>query len=85
MFKISSLPQKTIQFFFAIVKDLIKRRQKHNIMRPDMINILLETRKSGLEDVDSNKPSKTKMVINSFWKLMRPSYPGNEIYGHGCV
>jgi cytochrome P450 family 9 len=45
LFKISFFSEKMITFFTKIVKENIYSREKHGVVRPDMINLLLQARK----------------------------------------
>jgi cytochrome P450 family 9 len=40
---------KVSDFFYNIVKENIAKREKYGIVRPDMINLLMEARKNGLQ------------------------------------
>jgi cytochrome P450 family 9 len=46
IFNITLLSQKVGTFFTRLVKSNIESRKKHGIVRPDMINVLMEARKS---------------------------------------
>ncbi|CAH1376298.1 unnamed protein product [Tenebrio molitor] len=48
IFNITLFPQKVGTFFTKLVKSNIESREKHGIVRPDMINLLMEARKSGM-------------------------------------
>ncbi|XP_044272812.1 cytochrome P450 9e2-like [Tribolium madens] len=48
-FNISLFPKKGSDFFNNLVKSNIQSRLQHGIVRPDMINIMLEARKHGLK------------------------------------
>ncbi|XP_022907787.2 cytochrome P450 9e2-like [Onthophagus taurus] len=43
--QLSQLPSKETQIFTEIIKETLKKREKHNIIRPDMIQLLNEARK----------------------------------------
>ncbi|XP_044253639.1 cytochrome P450 9e2-like [Tribolium madens] len=45
--KITFFSKKVGKFFTKIIKDNIANREKHGIVRPDMIHLLLEARKNG--------------------------------------
>ncbi|EFA09242.1 cytochrome P450 9Z4 [Tribolium castaneum] len=47
---INFFPKAVSSFFRRLVKDNINNREKHGIVRPDMINLLLEARKNGLKN-----------------------------------
>jgi cytochrome P450 family 9 len=40
--------QKVAKFFTKLIKSNIESREKHGIVRPDMVNLLMEARKSGM-------------------------------------
>ncbi|KAJ3645299.1 hypothetical protein Zmor_022965 [Zophobas morio] len=75
--KISPFPEASIKFFSSLVQTNIDVRQKNNIVRPDMINILLDARKNAFQpeeaapdtgfavmrDSENFKLSKTKIDI----------------------
>jgi cytochrome P450 family 9 len=50
---LSLFSQKVGQFFSKLVKSNIESREKHRIVRPDMINLLMEARKNGLKHEES--------------------------------
>jgi cytochrome P450 family 9 len=49
--------QKVAKFFTKLIKSNIESREKHGIVRPDMVNLLMEARKSGMthEETQPNK------------------------------
>ncbi|EDW81111.1 uncharacterized protein Dwil_GK11195 [Drosophila willistoni] len=51
--KIDLFDKKSTQYFVRLVLDAMKYRQEHNIIRPDMINMLMEAR--GLLQTDKTK------------------------------
>ena len=48
-------PPSATTFFRAIIKDNIKKRQDNEIVRPDLIHLLLEARKGKLKFEDDDK------------------------------
>ncbi|XP_044253698.1 cytochrome P450 9e2-like isoform X2 [Tribolium madens] len=46
---VTFFPKQVSIFFRKLVKDNIANREKHGIVRPDMINLLLEARKNGFK------------------------------------
>nr|AKZ17700.1 cytochrome P450 monooxygenase CYP9Z62 [Tenebrio molitor] len=50
---VSLFSEKVGQFFSKLVKSNIESREKHRIVRPDMINLLMEARKNGLKHEES--------------------------------
>ncbi|KAH8391653.1 hypothetical protein KR200_008186 [Drosophila serrata] len=56
--KIELFDKKSTQYFVRLVLDAMKYRQEHNIIRPDMINMLLEAR--GLLQSDKTKTAPTR-------------------------
>ncbi|KAI7815406.1 cytochrome p450 [Rhyzopertha dominica] len=62
----------TIQFFKSIVLNNIKKRTEENIIRPDMIHLLMEARKGNLKhenDVDLGFATAEESEINKARKL----------------
>ncbi|XP_064215856.1 probable cytochrome P450 9f2 [Tribolium castaneum] len=45
LLKMKIIPTKVADFFTVIIKDTIKKRKEKNIIRPDMIHLLLEAQK----------------------------------------
>lgn len=54
------LPSKPASYFVAVMKDAIKEREAHNIVRPDMIHLLLEARKTGITNEEENEDTVTE-------------------------
>ncbi|XP_063916189.1 cytochrome P450 9e2-like isoform X1 [Zophobas morio] len=54
-FQIEVFPPSATTFFRAIIKDNIKKRQDNEIVRPDLIHLLLEARKGKLKFEDDDK------------------------------
>ncbi|KAK9752570.1 Cytochrome P450 [Popillia japonica] len=52
--KVRLFPGEIYDFFVNLIKDTIKVRETHGIVRPDMINLLLEARKGKKIDDTSN-------------------------------
>ncbi|KAI4464070.1 cytochrome p450 [Holotrichia oblita] len=52
--KISLFPSDIYDFFVNLTKDTIKARETHGIVRPDMLNLLLEARKGKKIEDSSN-------------------------------
>ncbi|RZC42249.1 p450 domain containing protein, partial [Asbolus verrucosus] len=50
---VTFFPKSVSNFFIQLVKENIESREKHGIIRPDMINLLLEARKSGFKNEES--------------------------------
>ncbi|XP_063915542.1 cytochrome P450 9e2-like isoform X1 [Zophobas morio] len=48
-FKVTLFSKQVADFFTSLVKSNIQSREKHGIVRPDMIHLLLEARKNGLK------------------------------------
>ncbi|XP_063915549.1 cytochrome P450 9e2-like [Zophobas morio] len=55
LFKIKLFSKKIGDFFTNLIKSNIQSREKHGIVRPDMVHLLLEARKSGLKH-EENEP-----------------------------
>lgn len=49
IFRVTVLSSKLSNFFSNIVKDTIKQREERSIKRPDMIDIMMEAKKGGLD------------------------------------
>lgn len=47
LLNISLFSKEVSRFFIQVVDDMIKMREEKGIVRPDMINLLLEARKGG--------------------------------------
>ncbi|XP_063916556.1 cytochrome P450 9e2-like [Zophobas morio] len=47
--KVTLFSKKVAEFFTNVVKSNIRSREKHGLVRPDMIHLLLEARKNGLK------------------------------------
>ncbi|KAH8382165.1 hypothetical protein KR009_002107 [Drosophila setifemur] len=57
LLKLELFDKKSTQYFVRLVLDAMKYRQQHNIIRPDMINMLLEA-----QGVLQNENTKTKPI-----------------------
>jgi len=53
--KVEIFDRKSTQYFVRLVLDAMKYRQEHNIVRPDMINMLMEAR--GIIQTEKTKAS----------------------------
>ncbi|KAJ3645265.1 hypothetical protein Zmor_022934 [Zophobas morio] len=53
LFKVRFFSEEVNKFFTSLVKTNIQSREKHGVVRPDMIHLLLEARKNGLKHEDS--------------------------------
>ncbi|XP_063916065.1 cytochrome P450 9e2-like [Zophobas morio] len=53
LFKVRFFSEEISNFFTSLVKTNIQSREKHGIVRPDMIHLLLEARKKGLKHDES--------------------------------
>lgn len=51
-FKVKFFDERTCNFFRSLVKDTITIREKENIVRPDMIHLLMEAKKGKLKHGD---------------------------------
>lgn len=60
-FKVNILPEKPAEFFQSIIKNAIKTRETQNIVRPDMIHLLLKAR-----NVDTENGEMHSMNISDF-------------------
>ncbi|ALC46039.1 Cyp9f2 [Drosophila busckii] len=58
LFKISLFDKKSTEYLVSLVLDAMKYRQEHNIIRPDMINMLMEAR--GMLPTDKPKPASNR-------------------------
>ncbi|CAH0564136.1 unnamed protein product [Brassicogethes aeneus] len=54
IFKLGVFSQSVATFFRSTIKETIEVREKNNIVRPDMINLLMEARKGNQIDDDDN-------------------------------
>ncbi|KAB0797172.1 hypothetical protein PPYR_08166 [Photinus pyralis] len=65
MLGVALLPKESTQFFFNAVRDTIQHREKNNVVRNDMLQILIELQKSNKE---SGKPMLTmeQMAAEAF-------------------
>nr|UUB32700.1 cytochrome P450 CYP9AZ1 [Dendroctonus valens] len=54
------LDKEASQYFRTVINDTIKVREENNIVRPDMINLLLEARKSPSENSSENEISRKR-------------------------
>lgn len=50
LFKLQFLDEKIDRFFRSLIIETMKIREKKNIYRPDMINLLMQVRKGGIKD-----------------------------------
>ncbi|XP_065167280.1 cytochrome P450 9e2-like [Atheta coriaria] len=55
LLKISLFTPKVTQFFKDLIHDTVKMREEQNIIRPDMINLLMEARKGRLQYEESSE------------------------------
>ncbi|KAJ3645270.1 hypothetical protein Zmor_022938 [Zophobas morio] len=53
LFQVRFFSKEVSDFFTSLVKTNIQSREKHGIVRPDMIHLLLEARKKGLKHDES--------------------------------
>ena len=56
-FKIRMLPETVVNFFYNTISETIKQREEKNIIRPDMIHLLMEARKGKRFQEDQSVPS----------------------------
>jgi len=54
-FKITIFDAKTVQFFRALLQETINYREKEHIIRPDMINLLIQAKQGKLTHSDNDK------------------------------
>ncbi|RZC39210.1 uncharacterized protein BDFB_009483, partial [Asbolus verrucosus] len=54
LFKVKLFSSEVADFFTRLVKSNIDSREKHGIVRPDMINLLMKARKDGLKHEESH-------------------------------
>lgn len=54
-FKVRMFSAEEIRFFYNIVSSTIEFREKHNVIRPDLIHLLMEAKKGKLKYEDSGK------------------------------
>ncbi|KAJ3645275.1 hypothetical protein Zmor_022941 [Zophobas morio] len=54
IFKVRFFSKEVSDFFTNVVTTNIRSREKHGVVRPDMIHLLLEARKNGLKHEDSH-------------------------------
>ena len=55
LFKISLFDQKTVNFFRTLVHGTMAHREKEHIIRPDMINLLMQAKQGTLTHSDNDK------------------------------
>lgn len=53
--KISFFGKEVTDFFTGIVEETIKMREEKGIVRPDMIQLMLEARKQNKKNIDSGE------------------------------
>ena len=56
-------PENAKKFFGPLVMDSMKHRDQHNIVRPDMINLLMQVRKGNLVHEKENQPEQGFSVV----------------------
>ncbi|XP_017777880.1 PREDICTED: cytochrome P450 9e2-like [Nicrophorus vespilloides] len=56
LLKIKILPEVATNFFGKVIKDSIKMREEQGIVRPDMIQLLMEARKGNMHDEKVEAP-----------------------------
>ncbi|RZC39558.1 p450 domain containing protein, partial [Asbolus verrucosus] len=59
LFHVTLFSKSVSNFFTKLVKENIKSREKYGIVRPDMINLLLEPRKCGIRNGESQSVQDT--------------------------
>ena len=61
LLRFTIFPEKTTQFFRSLVLDTMKTREEKGIVRPDMLQLLMEAKMSSLQDANTsdNKSEKT--------------------------
>ncbi|KAJ4428809.1 hypothetical protein ANN_25802 [Periplaneta americana] len=65
VFGVSIFPNRIADFFRSIVKDTIATREREGIVRPDLLQLLMQTQKGNLEDENSTEQhpkSQTKQL-----------------------
>lgn len=61
-FGIRFLPQRIYDFFLGMMKETIENRTKHNIIRPDLVHLLLEAKKDlEIKNADLNGANKSHL------------------------
>lgn len=70
LLKVKMFKDEEYQYFRGLVKDLVEYRQRHNIVRGDMINMLIEAKKA--------KASSASAAINSEYIKLEDRIFGNE-------
>lgn len=66
MLKVKFFGRKVQDFFVNLVSDNIKIREEQNIIRPDLINILMSAQKGTLKDENNEAVKKSKILSEFF-------------------
>ncbi|XP_021918285.1 cytochrome P450 9e2-like isoform X2 [Zootermopsis nevadensis] len=61
--RVSVMSTKTTKFFSTLVLDTIATREREGIVRPDMLQLLMQAKKGTLHDDTSNSPGSKKIKI----------------------
>lgn len=61
LLKFGLVPGKVTEFFRSLVLDTMKTREKEGIVRPDMLQLLMEAKKNSMHDENSND-NKTQRI-----------------------
>ncbi|XP_021918295.1 cytochrome P450 9e2-like [Zootermopsis nevadensis] len=61
--RVSVMSTKTTKFFSTLVLDTIATREREGIVRPDMLQMLMQAKKGTLHDDTSNSPGSKKINI----------------------
>ncbi|XP_063916162.1 cytochrome P450 9e2-like [Zophobas morio] len=62
--QITLFPKQVLDFFTNVVKNSIQSHNKHDFVRPDMIHFLLQARKNGLKQDETEPLQDTEFEIN---------------------
>ncbi|XP_034250394.1 cytochrome P450 6a2-like isoform X2 [Thrips palmi] len=69
MFSIRSVPNDVHEFFTRIVADLVEHREKNNVERADLLNILIRLKNDGFVPGDDEASAETRGVDRDDQKL----------------
>nr|CAI5864504.1 unnamed protein product [Callosobruchus analis] len=73
LFKISFFEEDIKEFFYKLVDDTIRTREEKGIVRPDMVNLLMEARKG-----KGNKVEPEEKVLDTGFSVVQESDISNE-------
>jgi cytochrome P450 family 9 len=70
------VPGKITEFFRTLVLDTVATREREGIVRPDMLQLLIEAKKGTLHDEHSGEHQKSAK-ISKLWQLLSCLQPDN--------